>query len=151
MKWLSILGCLFSLAASGASLETLVHSTGPLRSGTVTLPNLSPASQYSLLYSLSPLRELGPNVRVAVELRQGAAVLASKTLHAGDPDYYCQFRVPASGIATLTVRAVEAPVKYTLQVNRWPLSSVVASKPNHRWQDAFAISLGKTVFASRSI
>lgn len=148
MKWLSVLGFLFPLAVSAASLATLVHSTGPLRSGTVTLPNLSPTSQYSLLYSLSPLRKLRPNARVALQLRQGDAVLAAKTLHAGDPDYYVQFRVPASGTATLSVSAVEAPVEYTLQVNRWPLSQVVASKPNHRWQDAFAISLGKTVFAS---
>ncbi len=148
MRWLSVFGCIFPLAASAASLATLVHSTGPVRSGSVAIPKLSPSSQYSLLYSLSPLRDLGPNARVSLELRQGDAVLASKTLHAGDPDYYVQFRVPADGVATLSVRAMDAPVQYTLQVNRWPLSAVVASKPNHRWQDALSIPLGQTVFAS---
>jgi hypothetical protein len=148
MKWISVLGCVLPLAASAASLATLASKTGPAKSETIALPSLSPASQYSLLYSLSPLRDLGPNARVAVELRQGDAILATKTLHAGDPDYYVQFRVARTGSASLSVRAVDAPARYTLQLNRWPLSSVVATKPNHRWQDAVSIPLGKTVFAS---
>ena len=38
--------------------------------------------------------------------------------------------------------------QFTMQVNRWPLSSQVKSGPNHRWQSAMPIVLGKTVFAS---
>jgi hypothetical protein len=33
-------------------------------------------------------------------------------------------------------------------VNRWPLSAQVKSEPDHRWQDAMTIPLGKTIFAS---
>src|SRR5207247_1629950 len=102
----------------------------------------------SLLYSVSPLRDLGAAVRVDIEVRQGDALLASKTLHAGDPDYYTQFRVPQAGDATVLIRASQAAGKYVLQVNQWPASALVKSLPNHRWQDAITIPLGKTVFAS---
>jgi len=63
----------------------------------VPLVALDPNSQYSLLYSLTSLTGLGRDARVEVEVRQGNAVLASKTLHAGDADYYTQFRVPKAG------------------------------------------------------
>ncbi|HEV8147069.1 MAG TPA: hypothetical protein VGP79_11840, partial [Bryobacteraceae bacterium] len=100
------------------------------------------------LYSLTSLTGLAHDARVEVEVRQGATVLASKTLHAGDPDYYTQFRVPQTGPATVTIRALRATGKYVLQVNQWPLSPIVSSGPKHRWQDAVTIPLGKTIFAS---
>lgn len=148
MKWISVIGFVLPLAASAASLTALVNKTGPVQSETIVLPDLGPASQYSLLYSVSPLRDFGPNARVTIEVRQGDAILASKILHAGDPDYYVQFRVPRMGAARLSVRAADAGGKYTLQLNRWPLSGFVKSSPNHRWQDAVPIPLGKTVFAA---
>jgi Squalene-hopene cyclase C-terminal domain len=143
MKWIT----LFALAAvaSAAELVVVTAKTGAVQSETVTLPNLGPQSQYSFLYSLSSLNELSP---VEVEVRQGDAVLAHKTLHAGDPDYYTQFRVPHAGAATVVIRATHPSGNYSLQVNRWPLSPQVKSEPDHRWQDAQLIPLGKTVFAS---
>ena len=148
MKWISVLGCIVPMAASAASLAPLISKSGPVESGAIALPNLNPASQYSLLYSLSPLGDLAPDARVEIELRQGDALLASKTLHAGDPDYYVQFRVPRQGAAKLSVRAARAAGRYVFELNRWPLSSAVKSAPDHRWQDAIPISLGQTVFAS---
>src|SRR5262245_45610670 len=121
MNWVVILGCLFSLTAAASPIAPLMRLAGAVRPGSIDMPSLSPSHQYSLLYSLSPLHELGPKARVMLEVRQGETVLASKTLHAGDPDYYVQFRVPAAGAAKLSVRSTEAPVKYTLQVNQWPL------------------------------
>src|ERR1017187_2579036 len=105
MKWISLLGCIVPMAASAASLAPLLSKSGPVQSGAIVLPSLNPASQYSLLYSVSPLRDLGPGARVELELRQGDAILASKTLHAGDPDDYVQFRVPRQGAAKLSIRA----------------------------------------------
>ena len=75
------------------------------------------------------------------------AILARKTLHAGDPDYYTQFRVPRDGAASVVIRAAHPSGNYLLQVNRWPLSPQVKAEPDHRWQDAQTIPLGKTIFA----
>lgn len=143
MKWIT----LFALAAvaNAAELSVLTAKTGAVRSETVTLPNLGPQHQYSLLYSLSSPHELST---VEIEVRQGDAVLARKTLHKGDPDYYTQFRVPRAGAAIVVIRAAHPSGDYRLQVNRWPLSPQVKSEPDHRWQDAQTILLGKTVFAS---
>src|SRR6516225_862677 len=139
---------LLPIAGRTASLSQLVSRTGPIKSDSVVLKRLSVANQYSLLYSVSPLRGLGPDARVLVEIRQRDRVLASKILHTGDPDYYTQFRVRYAGTATVTVKAHRASGNYLLQVNRWPTSTLVKSSPSHRWQDAISIPLDKVVFAS---
>ena len=115
----AVLFAVLCAVGAAASLTPVTSKTGAVRSETIPLPSLS-AGSYSLLYSVSPLRELGPASRVEVEFRQGAALLASKTLHAGDADYYTQFRVPQSGAATVVVRASGAAGNYSLVVNRWP-------------------------------
>ena len=114
----------------------------------VPLVALDPDSQYSVLYSLTSLTGLGPDARVEVEGRQENVVLASRTLHAGDADYYAQFRVPKAGRATVVVRPTHASGNYVLHVNRWPRTGLVKSLPARRWQDAVKIPLGQTVFAS---
>src|SRR6266851_4504071 len=146
MKWVSILICLAPVSA--ASLPVILSRTGSVRTETVTLKGLDPDHQYSVLYSITPLRNLGPDARVIVEVRQGQSILASKTLHTGDADYYTQFRAPHRGDVSLEIRAAQTSGAYTLQVNRWPLSGLARSGPNHRWQDAVEIPLGKTIFAS---
>jgi hypothetical protein len=146
MKWLAVFA--LSLAASGGGISVLVEEAGAVRSGSVALMGLGTSNQYSILYSLRSLRDLTAETRVEVEVRQGNALLASKTLHQGDPDYYTQFRVPHAGSATVTIRATHASGDYLLQVNRWPLSPQVKSEPDHRWEDAQTIPLGKTIFAS---
>jgi len=129
-------------------LPVVVSRTGTIHSESIALAALDPAYQYSLLYSVDSLRNLGPDARVVVELREGQAVLCSKTLHAGDPDYYTQFHAQHRGNGVLHIEATGASGGYTLQVNRWPRSAEVKSGGNHRWQDAMEIRLGKTVFAS---
>src|SRR5215471_2272291 len=135
-------------ATGTASLNTMVRRSGPVADLRVPLVALDPNSQYSLLYSLTSLAGLGPDARVEVEVRQGNAVLASKTLHAGDADYYTQFRVPKAGPATVMVRPTHASGHYVLRVNRWPRTGLVKSVPARRWQDAVKIPLGQTLFAS---
>jgi hypothetical protein len=146
-KW-TVFGLALSLVARAGTLTPLVTKAGTVQSETIGLANLNPHNQYSLLYSISSLIDLASDLRVSIEVRQGDALLASKILHAGDPDYYTQFRVPKAGGATVLVRASHPAGKYRLQVNQWPATALVKSAPNHRWQDAVAIPLGKTVFAS---
>jgi len=131
-----------------ALLESLVRKTGPIAAENIELRGLDTAHQYSLLYSLGTTVGLTSGARVEIELHQGRIVLAAKTLHSGDPDYYAQFRVPRSGSATLSVRTGQIAGTYTLQVNRWPLASTVKALPDRQWQDAQPITLGRTVFAS---
>jgi hypothetical protein len=135
-------------AAATASLRTIARRTGPVADLSVPLVGLDPNSQYSVLYSLTSLNGLGPDARVDVEVRQGSEVLASKTLHAGDADYYTQFRVLKAGRATVVVHPTHASGNYALHVNRWPRTELVKSVPARRWQDAVTIPLGQTVFAS---
>ncbi len=143
--------CIAMLAlaiAAEAAVPVVEMKTGVVKSETVSLPGLTTRNQYSLLYSLRSLRELTAETRVDVEVRQGTVVLAKKTLHLGDPDYYTQFRVFQAGTAHVVIRASHASGNYFLQVNRWPLTPLVKSEPDHRWQDAMTIPLGKTIFAS---
>src|SRR5216684_3900245 len=123
MKSISILISLASVSA--ASLPVVLSRAGSVRTETVTLKALDPEHQYSVLYSIGPLRNLSPDARVIVEVRQGQSTLASKTLHSGDPDYYTLFHVPHRGDVSLQIRAVETSGAYALQVNRWPLSGLV--------------------------
>jgi hypothetical protein len=83
-------------ATGTASLNTMVRRSGPVADLSVPLVALDPNSQYSLLYSLTSLTGLGRDARVEVEVRQGNAVLASKTLHAGDAVSFARIGSPAS-------------------------------------------------------
>jgi hypothetical protein len=135
-----------SLAAA-KTLPVILVKSGPVHTETLSLGDVQAGHQYSILYSLDSLRDLRPDSRVAVEVRQGGEVLVGKVLHAGDADLYAQFRIAHAGPVTLAIRDTDAAGAYHLVVNRWPESSEVKSAPSHRWQDALAISLGKTVFA----
>ena len=148
MRLRAILGLLISYTAGATTLPVVLSRNGPVRSDTVVLKGLDTAHQYSLLYSVQELRAFEPHSRILIELRQGPVLLSSKTLHAGDPDYYFQFRVAHPGDAIFEVRPSGAKGTYRLQVNRWPLSPLVESNPNHRWQDAIQIPLGRTIFAA---
>src|SRR5215470_6714499 len=156
MILITILALLLSFATGTASqnatgtdsVNPMVRRSGPVADLSVPLGALDPNSQYSVLYSLASVSGLGPDARVEVEVRQGNAVLASKTLHAGDADYYTQFRVRKAGPATVVVRPTHASGNYALHVNRWPRTGLVKSVPAGRWQDAVKIQLGQTVFAS---
>src|SRR5947209_874222 len=97
----AVLLALVSMLGNAAPLARVTGKTGAVQSETIPLKDLSPSASYSLLYSVSPLRDLGPAARIEIEVRQGAVVLASKTLHAGDADYYTQFHVPQAGAATV--------------------------------------------------
>lgn len=132
--------------SDAAPLPVIVSKSAPVRSETIPLNGVDSHHQYSVLYSLTSTI---PGATAAVEIRQGATVLAAKTLHTGDNDFYTQFRLPHPGPGpVLVIEAGSTPAQYKLEVNRWPLSGQVKSAPSHRWQEATLIPLGKTVFAS---
>ena len=137
-----------SSVVSAISLPHVIHRSGSVRTETIELKRLDQRHQYSLLYSLSTLRNLGQDARVDIRIVQDGTTIAGKVLHAGDPDFYTQFRVLHAGPVSVRVQAVAAHGEYVLDVNAWPLSNQVKSGPDHRWQDAMPIPLGKTVFAS---
>jgi hypothetical protein len=145
MKRLFLLALLVSSFAQALVLPVVLSKASAVESETIPLRGLDQQHQYSLLYSLAELPNRGT---VEVQIRQGEATLAAKTLHAGDADFYAQFRLPEAGPVEVVVKAAMSGAKYTLEVNRWPLSNELKSAPSHRWQDATRIALGKTVFAS---
>ncbi|MCU1258784.1 MAG: domain containing protein [Bryobacterales bacterium] len=145
MKLLFLSGLFVCSFAGAAPLPVILSKASRVQSESIPLKGLDKKHQYSVLYSLT---SLVPAATAEIEIRQGADLLAAKTLHAGDADFYAQFRVLRPGDARIVVKAPATTAKYTLQVNQWPLSGQVKSAPSHRWQDATPIPLGKTVFAS---
>ena len=137
----------FSMAVAAQNLPVVETRSGAVQDMQIKLPRLSPAHQYSFLYSLDSLSKLTEHSRVKVSVEQDGQVLLEKTLHAGDADFYSQFRVAKEGDATLKVKAVDAAGTYRLQVNKWPLTSLVKSAPSHKWEEARQVGLGTTVFA----
>src|SRR5713226_9205983 len=83
----------WSSLGTGASLQEIAKRSGRVRSEEIRLRGLDVQHQYILLYAISALDGLEPDARVTVEIVQGAAILGAKTLHAGDADFYTQFRV----------------------------------------------------------
>ena len=78
----------------------------------------------------------------------GNQVLLSKTLHAGDPDFYAPFHLSQAATPELRLAAIGLTGRYTLQVNQLPESASLKQGGNHSWQDASPMVLGQTVFAS---
>ena len=128
-----LLLCSFGAART---LPVVLQKSGQVQTENLPLSGLQPGHQYSILYSLDSLRDLRPDSRINVEVRQGGAVLVGKVLHAGDADLYAQFRVVESGPVSVAVQANDANGGYHLQVNRWPPSPELKSAPSHRWKRA---------------
>src|SRR4051812_33192674 len=110
MRAFVVVALLCSGPLSGLDLPQVLSRSGPLRTETIPLRSLDREHQYSLLYSISPLRQLGPDAQVSVDIRQADRTLVQKTLHAGDPDFYTQFG--ADGPAEIRIRADHAAGKY---------------------------------------
>jgi hypothetical protein len=141
------------LAAAGTphaySLPEILSKSGPVRTERVRVPALNPAKTYSLLFSISSPAALSPDTRIEVTLADGAIVLASKTLHLGDPDFYAPFHVDRVTHPELRIKAAAAsPAHYTLRINEWPDSPSLSRGENHRWQDASPMTLGQPVYSS---
>ncbi len=140
-------------AESRSPFKTLLdarHVLSPQAGKTYRLP-VNSASTRSLLVSLPKFAAIGERDGVVVTLSNPEGVIASKTLHAGDPDIYTLFR--ASKDATVEIRSTAgAPVELTITALEWPATkaagSVLETEPNDAWQSADEFELGQTVWAT---
>ncbi len=141
-----------SLVAFGApglySVDAVVAKSGVIRTGNIPLPQMTPGRGYTLLFSIVSPAALGPDARLELTLADGAHILAAKTLHAGDPDFYAPFHPLQAGSPQLRLSATAVTGKYTLQINQWPESPSLKQGGNHSAEHASPMVLGQTVFAS---
>jgi hypothetical protein len=132
-----------------SSLRQVLARSGSLSSQSIRLSALDPAKAYTLLFSINSPASLQSESRIATTLSDGSAVLAEKTLHLGDPDFYAPFHVVQSVVPELRITAASiSGARFLLQVNEWSNSDSLDRGGNHHWQDANAMKLGQTVFAS---
>ncbi len=105
----------------------------------------------SLLVSLPSPAALGANDTMLVTLRAGQKVIASKSLHVGDPDLYTLFQLNGAGVIEIASSA-STPVEHTVTVLEWPAmassDAVIETESNDSWREANEFKLGQTVWAS---
>jgi hypothetical protein len=133
--------------AAAITLPSAYTLKGPVRTESVPLTKLTAGKAWSLLYSVPSLEG---DARIQVRVEAGAGrLLASKTLHVGDTDFYVMLS-PASGDKPeLRVEASAGlNTQFTLVANAWPDSNRLKRGPSHAWQQANQMDLGQTIFAS---
>jgi hypothetical protein len=124
-----------------AQLPVLLNETGSLRGAREFAKPVKAGEVFSVNFAVKPAGD----ARIAIEAADGA-ILASKTLHAGDADFTTFVSPKSSG--ALKFRVNGATGAFDLRVLRWPSPAAVKREPNDTWQDANAIPLDSTVFAS---
>ncbi len=122
---------------------------------TFRLPAPDAKKTYSLTVSLPAPAALAENESLSVNFRNGEKVIASKTLHAGDPDLYTLFKVRAGNRGDLALEVSStsiASVELTVSVVEWPegksAKTIVEAEPNDTWREANEFKLGQTVWAT---
>ncbi len=131
------------------SVHEVLSKSGAVQTQAIRLPALDSGKTYSILFSIDSAATLQPESRIEVTLIDGEAAIVSKTLHLGDPDFYAPFHVSRPTAPQFRIAAsVAGGAHYTLRVNEWPDSTSLSRGANHRWQDASAMALGHTVYAS---
>jgi hypothetical protein len=130
------------------SVEQVTAKAGAIRNGAVQLPAMSPGRTYTLLFSVTTPASFTADSRLEVSVIEGGRTLATKTLHAGDPDFFTNFHVSKSASPELRMSATGLTGRYTVQVNQWPDSNSLKRGGNHTWQDASPMTLGQTLFAT---
>ncbi len=104
MRIVAILGMAYTAVTVYAQVTPLMTKKGLSRRRVIRTPALDTSHQYSLLYSLHRLAGLTPESRLEIEVRQSGTVVLRKTLHAGDPDWYTQFRALKAGPAEISIQ-----------------------------------------------
>lgn len=123
----------------------------PRTSKDFRLPSVDLKLVHSLAVSLPEPASLRDDDSLSVTLRTGEKTIASKTLHAGDPDLYTLFRTAGASEIDVTSSAAK-PIELTISVVEWPTSkaakTVIETEPNDTWRDANEFTLGQTVWAT---
>ncbi|MFN0085133.1 MAG: hypothetical protein ACKVX9_07075 [Blastocatellia bacterium] len=143
-------------AAEKSPFRKLLVTSEPLAAGAVKTHQLATAGKLcSLSVSIPVPSSMGDRGTIAVVLREGEKVIASKSLHVGDPDLYLTFR---AGIAQLELTShLDKAIAPAIQALEWPerqpaagsrQPAAIEAEPNNVWADANEIELGQTVFAT---
>ena len=124
---------------------------GTRETRTYRLPSMSAEKVRSLLVSAPSPATFSSNDTLQVTLRGGGKTIASKSLHAGDPDLYTIFR--SNGASEIEIVSfASAPIEYTITTLEWPAATAstatVEAEPNDSWGEANEFKLGQTVWAS---
>lgn len=119
---------------------------------TFRVPISGSKKTYSLTVSLPAPASLGNDESLTVTLRSGAKIVASKTLHVGDPDLYTLFK-GGGGASEVEVSSSSAkPVELSISVVEWPevkaAKTAIETEPNDSWREANEFTLGQTVWAT---
>ncbi|MCW5969935.1 MAG: hypothetical protein KIT57_15625 [Blastocatellales bacterium] len=124
----------------------------PRAAKTYPLPALDPGKIYSLGVSLPAPDRLQSRDGLSVALRDGQKTIASKMLHAGDPDLYTLFRASEGSARIEIASAAALAVEHSIVVVEWPsdksAGAALESEPNDSWREANPIALGADVWAS---
>ena len=129
------------------------HRLEPGASATGSLGAIAAGRTMTLTASL--LGAVGDRDEYFFTLNLPGGGVFKKTLHAGDPDFYIPFAAREAGEATYeTTRKILGKGEGALTVSwrEWKPSAhrgaILEAEPNNIWQEANAIELGRTVFAS---
>ncbi len=150
MRAIAVIPALAALLAGPDKLPTTLEKRGVVdRPATLALERIERGVVYSVAVAAANPRQLLPDGRLRVVIRQGAQDLVAKTLHPGDADLYTLVRFERSGKAALLLTPDGAgPVKYHATVNRWGAARTLEAEPNNSLDEANPIDLGSTVFGS---
>ncbi|HKX32974.1 MAG TPA: HEAT repeat domain-containing protein, partial [Blastocatellia bacterium] len=154
-NWLTPVQSSTQEKASFKKLIDLRQRLAPRAVKKYRLPAVSGGRIHSLLSSIAEPDKLGPSESLLVTLRSGDRIVASKSLHAGDPDLYTSFRLDGGAGEIEVSSSAGLPVEQTLTVLEWPSANdssgspgVVETEPNESWREANEFKLGQTVWAT---
>ncbi len=144
-------------AALLCALPLLFQSNSRARSAgphhTIVLGAANRDSLYAITIALKDPAQLQPQATFQISIADSKGIIAEKSLHAQDLDFYLTLRPRASGEITATLRAAsgEIPQLTTAfhriaETNSAP--AVIAAMPNDTWQSAQPIEFGQTVFGA---
>ncbi|MBA3440696.1 MAG: HEAT repeat domain-containing protein [Pyrinomonadaceae bacterium] len=116
------------------------------------LPAPKTDNVYSLLISLPAPAALGNGGTLLVTLRSGPKIIASKSLHVGDPDLYTLFHLNGEAGEIEVISAASLPVEHTITILEWPESKtsqvIPEAEPNDSWRESNRFELSQTVWAT---
>ncbi len=146
---LVLIACL--LCALPLLFEAHTGARSPRADRTIVLGAGDLNSLYAITIALKDPSQLQPQATFHISIADFKGVIAEKTLHAQDLDFYLTLHPRASGNVTATVRGTSAEVPQLTTAFHRILESktapaVIAAMPNDTWQSAQPIEFGQTVF-----
>jgi hypothetical protein len=141
MKLISVFA-VAAVVAAAQQLPVLLNEAGALSSGAPRefTKVVKAGEVFSVNFAVKPAGD------AAIRVELNGEPLAGKKLHIGDADFTTFVSAASAGTLKFTVSGGDRA--FELRVNQWPSNASVKREPNNSWQQANAIALGSTVFAS---